>query len=146
MSTVSASVGWSTKTGWDPPPSAASFSIYFRYSFHGGGPAALALASGQGRLQNVGRVDRALGRPGADQGVQLVDEEHDFLAGADLVQDLLQALLDLAAVLGSRHQGAHVQGQDPLVHQRLWNVPQDDLLGEPFGDGRLAHAGLADQR
>ena len=36
----------------------------------------LQLATGEGWLQDVGGVDRALGRAGSDEGVQLVDEEH----------------------------------------------------------------------
>ena len=35
----------------------------------------LQLAAGERRLEDVGRVDRALGRAGADQRMQLVDEE-----------------------------------------------------------------------
>ena len=35
----------------------------------------LQLAAGEGRLEDVGGVDRALGRAGADERVQLVDEE-----------------------------------------------------------------------
>ena len=41
---------------------------------------ALDLAACEGGLEDVGRVDRALGAAGADQCVQLVDEEDDVLA------------------------------------------------------------------
>ena len=41
---------------------------------------ALQLAARQRRLEDVGRVDRALGRAGADERVQLVDEQ-DAVAG-----------------------------------------------------------------
>ena len=40
----------------------------------GGGADAAQLAARQGGLQQVGGVDGALGRAGADQGVELVDE------------------------------------------------------------------------
>ena len=51
------------------------------------------------RLEDRGRVDRALGRAGADEIVELVDEEDDVAALGDLLHHLLQALLELAAVL-----------------------------------------------
>ena len=78
--------------------------------------------------------------------MQLVDEQDDLaLALGDLLEDGLQALLELAAVLGAGHQGADVQGDHPLVLEALGHVAVDDPLGQPFDDGRLAHARLADQ-
>ena len=66
-------------------------------------------------------------------------------ARAQLLDDLLEALLELAAVLGAGHQRADVQGQHPLVDQRLGHVAAHDALGQPLGDGGLADARLADQ-
>jgi hypothetical protein len=58
------------------------------------------LAPREHRLEHVGRVDRTLRRARADDRVQLVDEEDDLaVRGLDLVEDGLQALLELAAVL-----------------------------------------------
>ncbi len=107
---------------------------------------ALNLAAGERRLEDVGSVDGAFGRAGADQRVQLIDEEHDLAAGADLVEDLLQALFELTAVLGARDQRAHVEREHALVLQRLGHVAEVDLLREAFGDRGLADAGLADER
>src|ERR1700687_820656 len=111
-----------------------------------GGADALDLNTRQRRLQNVGRIDGALGGAGAHQRVQLVDEKDDFAAGTDLVEDLLQALLELAAVLGARDQRAHIQRQHTFAAQRLGDVAQHDLLRQALGDRRLAYARLADQR
>src|SRR6266851_3086435 len=102
---------------------------------------ALDLAAGERGLEDVGRVDGAFGRTGADQRVQLIDEQHDLAAGADLVEDLLQALFELTAVLGARDQSAHVEREHALVLQRLGHVAEVDLLREAFGD-----PGLADER
>src|SRR6202011_929664 len=66
-----------------------------------GGADALDFTTRQRRLENIGCVDGAFGGAGPDQRVQLVDEEHDLTAGTDLVEDLLQAFLELAAVLRS---------------------------------------------
>ena len=104
------------------------------------------LAAGEHRLQHLGGVDRALRRAGADDRVQLVDEEDDLAVGAlDLGEDGLQPLLELAAVLRAREQRADVERPHALPLQPLGDVAGDDPLRQPFGDRGLADAGLADQ-
>src|SRR2546428_2225440 len=107
---------------------------------------ALNLAARERGFEDVGGVDRAFRRAGPDQRVQLVNEQHDLAARANLVEDLLQPLLELTAVFGTRDQSAHVEREHPLVLERLRHVAQVDLLGKTFGDGGLANAGLADER
>jgi hypothetical protein len=51
---------------------------------------ALELAAGQRRLEDVGGVDRALGRARADERVQLVDEQHRVVRVPQLLDDLLE--------------------------------------------------------
>ena len=106
---------------------------------------ALELAAGERRLEDVGGVDRALGGAGADQRVQLVDEEDRVVGVAELLDDLLEPLLELAAVLGAGDERPDVERQDALVEQRLGDVAGDDPVGQALGDGGLADAGLADQ-
>ena len=104
------------------------------------------LAAGEHRLEQVGGVHRALGRAGADDRVELVDEQDDPALGVlDLLEDGLEALLELAAELGAGDQRAEVERDDPLVLEPLGHVAADDPLGEALDDGRLADAGLADQ-
>ena len=111
-----------------------------------GGADRAQLAAGEHRLEQVGRVDRALGRAGADDRVQLVHEQDDLALGLlDLLEDGLQALLELAAVLGAGEQGADVERDHAPVAQRLRHVAGDDPLGEALDDRGLADAGLADQ-
>ena len=83
--------------------------------------------------------------PAPDQGVDLVDEQDDVAAGADLLEHLLQALLEVTAVARAGHQRAQVQRVELLVLERLGHLALDDLLGQPLDDGGLADAGLADQ-
>ena len=112
----------------------------------GGGADAAQLAAGQHRLEQVAGVHGALGRAGADDGVDLVDEQDDAALGAlHLLQHGLQPLLELAAVLGAGDQRAHVQGHEPPVLQALRHVAAHDARGQALDDGRLAHARLADQ-
>ena len=63
----------------------------------------------------------------------------------DLLEDGLQAVLELAAVLGARDEGAEVERHDALVLERLGDVALDDALGEALDDRGLADAGLADE-
>ena len=110
-----------------------------------GGADGLELAAGQHGLQDRGGVDGALGRAGTHQGVQLVDEQDDVAPGADLLQDLLQALLEITAVAAAGHQGAQVEGVELLALERLGDVVGHDALGQALDDGGLADAGLADE-
>lgn len=78
--------------------------------------------------------------------MELVNEEDDFPLGLDhLLDHRLQALLKLAPVLGPGEEGAHLQGDDPLALEAFGHVPLDDALGQALHDGRLPHAGLADE-
>ena len=104
------------------------------------------LAARQHRLEQVRGVDRALRRAGTDDRVELVDEEDDLPRGAlDLLQDRLETLLELAAVLRPREQRADVERPDALALQALRHVTRDDSLREALDDRRLADAGVADE-
>jgi hypothetical protein len=104
------------------------------------------LAAREHRLEHVRRVDGTLGGAGADDRVQLVDEEDDLALGVlDLGQHCLEALLELAAVLRAGKESADVERPDPLALQPLRDVAGDDSLREPLGDRRLADPGVADQ-
>ena len=105
----------------------------------------LQLAAGEHGLEDGGRVDRALGRTGADEGVDLVDEQHDVAAGADLLEDLLQPLLEVTAVAAAGDERAEVEGVELLVLEGLGHLAAHDVLGQALDDGGLADAGLADE-
>ena len=64
---------------------------------------------------------------------------------ADLVDDRLQPLLELAAVLGAGDHAGQVERDEALAGQRLGHLVVDDPLGDALDDGGLADAGLADQ-
>ena len=110
-----------------------------------GGADGLELAAGQHRLEDARRVDGALGGTRTDEGVQLVDEQHDVAAGADLLEDLLQPLLEVTAVAAASDERAEVEGVELLVLERLGHLALDDGLGQTLDAGGLADAGLADE-
>ena len=105
----------------------------------------LQLTASEHRLEDRRSVDRALGGTRADERVELVDEQDDVAARADLLQHLLEALLEVAAVAGPGDERAEVERVELLALQRVGHVVGDDLLGEAFDDGGLADAGLADE-
>ncbi len=110
-----------------------------------GGADCLQFATGKHRLQDAGRVNRALSSTSTNQSVNLVDEKHDVTTALNLLEHLLQALLEIAAISGTRHQRAEVQRVDLLIAQRLGNIAANDLLREALDDGGLTDARLADQ-
>ncbi len=62
----------------------------------------------------------------------------------ELVDDLLQPLLEIAAVTGAGEQRAHVERIDDRGLQDLGHVALDDLAREALGDRGLPDAGVAD--
>ena len=105
----------------------------------------LQLAARERRLQDRGRVDRALGRAGSDEVVQLVDEQDDVAALGDLLHHLLEPLLELSAVLRAGDQRRQVERVDLLVLEQLRHLAVRDARRQALDHGGLADAGLADQ-
>src|SRR5207244_12381279 len=80
-----------------------------------GGADGLELTLRQHRLEDARRVDGALGRSGAHQGVELVDEQNDVAPGADLLQHPLETLLEVTPVAGPREERAEIEGVELLA-------------------------------
>src|SRR4029453_11592028 len=76
----------------------------------GRGADGVELAAREHRLEQVGRIHRALGGSGTDHGVELVDEQDDLsVAVLDLLEDGLEPLLELAPEFGAGDEGTEVQ-------------------------------------
>ena len=97
-------------------------------------------------LEHGARVDGALGRAGTDDGMHLVDKQDNVVSFGGLLDHVLEALLKLAAILGARDQTRQVECPDILVHKVLGYVAGGDLLGQALDDGRLAHAGVTQDK
>ena len=79
----------------------------------GGRADAADRAGGERRLQQVGCVHRAArGGAGADHRVDLVDEQDRARILLEFLDDLLQPLLEIAAIAGAGEQRAHVERED----------------------------------
>ena len=143
---VSGTVGSPTNTGWKRRSSAASFSIYLRYSSSVVAPMQCSSPRASDGLQQIAGVHRALGFAGADERVHLVDEQDDVARRLlDLVEHALQPLLELAAIFGAGDQRPEVERQQPLVLDAVGHVAVGDAQRQALGDGGLADARLADQ-
>ena len=104
------------------------------------------VATGKRRLQDVAGVHGALGGTRAHDGVELIDEQDDLAFGLlDFLEHGLQAVLELAAVLGAGDQRAHVELDEVAVAQGARYVAGHDSLSNALDDGRLADARLADK-
>ena len=106
----------------------------------------MQVATGERRLKDVAGVHGALGGTRAHDGVELIDEQDDLAFGLlDFLEHGLQAVLELAAVLGAGDQRAHVELDEVAVAQGARHVAGHDTLGDTLDDGRLADARLADE-
>ncbi len=130
---MSSTEGSSTKTGWNRLSSAARRADRAQ------------LPAGERGLQHVRSVHGAFGGARTDERVELVDEENDrTLRLLDLLQDGLQAVFELPAVLRAGDHGAEVERHDALVLQSLRDVAHVDAPGEALDDGGFADARIAD--
>ena len=111
----------------------------------GRGTDALYLAARQGGLEDVGSVHRAGRATGADDGVDLIDEEDDVGILGEFVEHGLDALLELSAIFRAGHHAGHVESDDALVEKHARHLALHDAQGEALDYGRLADAGLTDQ-
>ena len=107
---------------------------------------AVQLAPRQRRLQQVRGIHRPVRLARPDKRVHFVDEQDDPpILGRHLVEHGLEPLLELAAILRTRDQAAHVERQQLLVLEAFRHVALDDAQREAFRDRGLADARFTDQ-
>ena len=132
-------------TGWNRRSSAASFSMYLRYSSSVVAPMHWISPRASAGLRMLAASIAPSAAPAPTSVCSSSMKRIASLVLRDLLDDLLEALLELAAVLGAGDQRADVERHEALVEQGLRHVAGDDALGQALDDGRLADAGLADQ-
>src|SRR5439155_20896817 len=109
-----------------------------------GGADATQVATRERGFQHVRGVHRALGRAGAHQRVKLVNEKNDLPARfLDLLEHRLQAVFELAAVLGASDERPEVERHQALGLQGFWNVARHNSPGDALDNRGLADARLA---
>ena len=106
---------------------------------------AAQLATRKCRFEDVGCVHSTFATACTNKRMNLVDEEDDATVGVGhLLDDALQSLLELAFVLGSGYECAHVERVELLVLKVLWYVAAHDALRQAFHDGSLTRTRLTD--
>ena len=106
----------------------------------------MQVATGERRLEDVAGIHGALGGTRAHNGVELIDEQDDLALGfLHFLEHGLQAILELAAVLGASDQRAHVELDEVAVTQRARHVAGHDTLGDALDDGRFTDARLTNE-
>ena len=117
----------------------------FSVLHNSGGADELQLASGQGGLQDVGRVHGPLRAAGADDGVNLVQKQDHIARSLHLLDQPLHPLLKLASVLGAGDHARQVHCNDAPVFHCLRHHSPGDPLGQSLQNRGLSHARLANK-
>src|SRR5699024_4160145 len=101
------------------------------------------LPAGQRGFEHVPGAGGTFGGPRADDGVELVDEDQQFLGvAADLLDDLVEALFEISPVAGTGDHTGQIQLHQSASTQDLGDVVVEDALGDPLHDRGLAHTGV----
>ncbi len=104
------------------------------------------LAGRQDGLDQRRQIHRpARGGARADGGVDLVDEEDRHLALAERGDDGLEAFLEVAAEPRAGEERSRIERKDLGAFEDLGDVVLQEPDGKPFGERRLADAGVADE-
>jgi hypothetical protein len=143
---VASTVGSETPHRLEAPLQRRVFLDVLAILIESGGADRAQFPAGKLRLHDVRGVRRALRCPRADDRVQFVNEQNDLaFAGDDLLEEGLEPVLKLTAILGTGNHRAQVHRHEPLVLQGLRHVAADNAPGQSLGNGGLAHARLADE-
>ena len=78
--------------------------------------------------------------------MDLVDEHDRARIGFDLLDDLLEPLLEVAAIARAGEQRAHVEREHRGILEHVRDFAVHDPAREPLGDRGLADAGVADEQ
>ena len=121
--------------------------MYLRYSSSVVAPMQCSSPRASIGLSKIARVHRAFGLAAAHHGVQFVDEQDDLALAIPALPSstALRRSSNSPRYLRTGDQRAHVERDDPLVLQAFRHIAAHDAQRQPFDDGRLADARLADQ-
>lgn len=132
--------------GLKPSRQGGIFFYVFPVFVRGGGADAVKFAPGKHGFEHVPGVDGPLGCPCPHNGVKFIDEEkYPSVALLHLVEDCLEAFLELSPEFRSRKEGTHIEGENCAVFESFGDVSRDNSGGEPLHDGGLSHSGVTDE-
>ena len=68
-----------------------------------------------------------------------------LIAFLDFLEDRLESFFKFTPILGTGHQGTHVQGKNGFVFQAFRDILAYDPMGESFYNSGFAHTGFTNQ-
>ena len=120
--------------------------MYLRYSFSVVAPMQVISPRDSAGLRMLAASSEPSAEPAPISDVELVDEDDDLGVLLQLLEDRLQPLLELAAVLGPGHHAATDRGRGCAGRRAATAHCRSTMrCREPLDDGGLADAGLAEQ-
>jgi len=102
----------------------------------------LHFSPAQGRLQNICRVYGPLGTAGADDRMQLVNEQYHVPGPLHVLQHGFHPFLEIAAVFCTCKQRRHVQRHYAFFPQAVWRAAGSHTHCQALGHRGFAHARL----
>ena len=106
----------------------------------------LDFSTRQRRLKDGRSVNGALCGAGANDGVNLVNEEDVILGFLQLSNNLLHAVLKLTAILGTSYQTCQVKRPNLLSAQDVRDVAGCNELSQALNNGGLTNARIAQDK
>src|SRR6516164_9410763 len=144
ISTASSTVGASTLTVWNRRSSAASFSMYLRYSLKVVAPTHCSsprLSAGLIMFE----ASMAPSAEPANDRVQLVDEENHVFGPTNLIHYGLDSLFKLATIFCPGYHECEIERDDVFIAQQFRHLTSRGFLSQPFDDGSLSNPCFTEQ-
>ena len=101
---------------------------------------ALQFPTGQGRLENIGRIHGTFDGTGTDELMELVNKEDDRRIVANSFNNLFDTFFKFTAIFRTGNEAGHIEGKDTFPCQYIRYGAIDNALGQAFGNSRLAYA------
>src|SRR5271165_1796077 len=143
--TASSTVGASTLTVWNRRSSAASFSMYFRYSLRVVAPTHCSSPRLRAGLIMFEASMAPSAEPAPDDHVQLIDKENHILGATNLIHHGLDSLFELATIFCPGDHEREIECDDAFIAQQFPHLASRDFLSQPFDDGGLSNPCFTDQ-
>ena len=130
----------------EPPRECGVFFHVLAVLIERGGTNTVQLTTCERRLDEIGGIHCAVRLARTHKRMHLVDEKNDFASGfGHFGQHGLEPLFELTAILRTRDQRTHVEGEQTLVAQAFRHVAVDDAQGKAFGNRRLTDTRLTNE-
>ena len=105
----------------------------------------LNLASGHGRLENIGCIHGTFCAARTNNCMKFVNKQKDLAGLPNLFNYIFDAFFKLSPIFGSCHHGSQIQNTQSFTQNAVRHLPGSDPCRKAFHNRRLAYSGLPDQ-